>query len=207
IPTSANLVKIKSGKEQAKVFLKNGEVLLFPAPYDFERIKSYCKNGDEIYTVAISHRMDHLPSHAVIMDTPGIDSTDDAHRIATESALHLADIVFYVMDYNHVQSELNFIFLKELTEEQKKICLIINQIDKHREDELSFADFKNSVTQSFASWGIFPERIFYTSLKEDEHPENDFPRLLTFIQGVMREGKEKLPQTVFDSLVKLTKEH
>ncbi len=207
IPTSANLVKIKSGKEQAKVFLKNGEVLLFPAPYDFERIKSYCKNGDEIYTVEISHRMDHLPSHAVIMDTPGIDSTDDAHRIATESALHLADIVFYVMDYNHVQSELNFIFLKELTEERKKICLIINQIDKHREDELSFADFKNSVTQSFASWGIFPERIFYTSLKEDEHPENDFPRLLTFIQGVMREGKEKLPQTVFDSLVKLTKEH
>ena len=42
------------------------------------------------------------------MDTPGVDSTDDAHRISTESALHLADIVFYVMDYNHVQSELIF---------------------------------------------------------------------------------------------------
>ena len=48
------------------------------------------------------------------MDTPGVDSTDDAHRLSTESALHLADLVFYTMDYNHVQSELNFRFTKEL---------------------------------------------------------------------------------------------
>ena len=67
----------------------------------------------------------------VIMDTPGIDSADDAHRIATESAIHLADLIFYVMDYNHVQSELNFMFTKELTEAGKEVYLVINQIDKH----------------------------------------------------------------------------
>ena len=48
------------------------------------------------------------------MDTPGVDSTDDAHRLSTESSLHVADLVFYVMDYNHVQSGLNFTFTKNL---------------------------------------------------------------------------------------------
>ncbi|MDQ7863141.1 dynamin family protein [Peribacillus frigoritolerans] len=60
-----------------------------------------------------------LPDSCAIMDTPGIDSTDDAHRVSTESALHLADVVFYVMDYNHVQSEVNFLFTKELLVAEK----------------------------------------------------------------------------------------
>ena len=77
------------------------------------------------------------------MDTPGVDSTDDAHRVSTESALHLADIVFYVMDYNHVQSELNFQFTKQLLHYNENIYLIVNQVDKHREEELSFATLSN----------------------------------------------------------------
>lgn len=94
------------------------------------------------------------------MDTPGIDSADDAHRIATESAIHLADLILYVMDYNHVQAELNFLFTKELTEAGKEVYLVINQIDKHKDEELSFLEFQNSVLDSFASWGVKPARIF-----------------------------------------------
>lgn len=30
----------------------------------------------------------------MLVDTPGIDSTDDAHQLATESTLHLADVIF-----------------------------------------------------------------------------------------------------------------
>lgn len=52
------------------------------------------------------------------------------------------------MDYNHVQSELNFLFTKELTEAGKELYLVINQIDKHREEELSFESFRASVEQS-----------------------------------------------------------
>ena len=60
-------------------------------------------------------------------------------RMATESALHLADVVFYVMDYNHVQSEINFAFAEQLKDWGKPLYLIVNQIDKHRERELTFA--------------------------------------------------------------------
>src|SRR3954465_1178690 len=159
IPTSANLVKVKSGDDYAKVFFKNEKPRLYLAPYDYDLVKNYCKDGDKIEEVEISHSETSLPSNTMILDTPGIDSADDAHRIATESAIHLADVIFYVMDYNHVQAELNFLFTKELTEAGKEVYLVINQIDKHKDEELTFQDFQKSVVDSFASWGVKPARI------------------------------------------------
>lgn len=207
IPTSANLVKIKSGDDYAKVYFKEDRPLIYPAPYDYEQVKSYCKDGDQIQSLEISYSKTSIPKDTIIMDTPGIDSTDDAHRIATESALHLADLVFYVMDYNHVQSELNFLFTKELTEAGKEVYLVINQIDKHRDEELSFTAFQESVKNSFASWGVEPAKIFYTSLKKADHPHNQFPALRKFIEEKVASRLEALPESVFQSLTKLSEEH
>ena len=134
------------------------------------------------------------------MDTPGIDSADDAHRLATESAIHLADLIFYVMDYNHVQSELNFQFTRELTEAGKEVWLVINQIDKHEEAELSFADFRQDIERAFASWGVKPAGIFYTSLREAAHAENEFGRLREFLQQRLRERDGLLLQSLQSSL-------
>ncbi|MBB6444636.1 dynamin family protein [Bacillus benzoevorans] len=207
IPTSANLVKIKAGEDYAKVFFKDERPLKFPAPYDYEKVKSYAKDGDSIQSIEISYSKTSIPEHTIIMDTPGIDSTDDAHRIATESALHLADIVFYVMDYNHVQSELNFLFTKELTEAGKEVYLVINQIDKHREEELSFISFQDSVKHSFASWGVQPAKIFYTTLKKPDHPHNQYPALKQFIEEKISERFAVLPESVYHSLKRLGEEH
>ena len=207
IPTSANLVKIKSGEDYAKVYFKEDIPHIYRAPYDFEKVKSYCKDGDQIQSIEISYSKTSIPNDVLIMDTPGIDSTDDAHRIATESALHLADLVFYVMDYNHVQGELNFLFTKELTEAGKEVYLVINQIDKHREEELSFIDFQNSVIESFASWGVKPAKIFYTSLKQENHPYNQFSALKKFMEEKVHHRFESLPQSIYHSLNKLSDEH
>lgn len=207
IPTSANLVRITSGTEYAKVFFKQGGSRLYPAPYDYETVKSYCKDGDQIQAIEISHNGAEFLEEAVIMDTPGIDSTDDAHRIATESALHLSDIVFYVMDYNHVQSELNFMFTKELTDAGKELYLIINQIDKHQETELSFDQFKESVETSFAGWGVKHSGIFYTSLRDLEGPYNQFKELHDFIKERKSNRKEILPVSIFRSMEKLSEDH
>ncbi|MBT2662357.1 dynamin family protein [Bacillus sp. ISL-45] len=207
IPTSANLVRIKSGTEYAKVIFKDGGSRLYPAPYDYETVKTYCKDGEQIQAIEISHNGAEFLEQAVIMDTPGIDSTDDAHRIATESALHLSDIVFYVMDYNHVQSELNFLFTKELTDAGKELYLIINQVDKHQDAELSFEQFKTSVENSFADWGVKHAGIFYTSLKAPESPHNQFQILLSFIMERKNKRKEILPVSIFKSMEKLTEDH
>ncbi|MGG0716779.1 dynamin family protein [Robertmurraya massiliosenegalensis] len=207
IPTSANLVKVKTGEEYAKVYFKEGNPRMYPAPYDYEKVKSYCKDGDAIQSIEISHHTNVLPTDVCIIDTPGIDSTDDAHRVATESALHLADLVFYVMDYNHVQSELNFLFTKELTDAGKELYLVINQIDKHREEELSFDHFKESVKHSFADWGVEPERIFYTSLREERHPYNEFKSLKQFIQSKFEGKGNLLPSSIYRSLTNLVDHH
>lgn len=207
IPTSANLVKVKAGEEYAKVFFKNEKPRLYLAPYDYKMVKNYCKDGDQIQAIEISHFDSKLPSKTVIMDTPGIDSVDDAHRIATESAIHLADLIFYVMDYNHVQSELNFLFTKELTEAGKEVYLVINQVDKHSNQELSFSEFQASVVESFSSWGVKPANIFYTSLKKDDHEYNQFRELQAFLLERLKEKDILLLQSIFHSLQKIIKDH
>lgn len=207
IPTSANLVKVKSGEEYAKVIFKNEKPRLYLAPYDYKMVKNYCKDGDQIEEIEISHQDSQLPSNTVIMDTPGIDSADDAHRVATESAIHLADLIFYVMDYNHVQSELNFLFTKELTEAGKEVYLVINQIDKHSDEELTFGEFQKSVTESFASWGVTPAAIYYTSLKMEEHMFNQFSELCEFIAEKLTQKDAFLSQSIFHSLKKIMNDH
>ncbi|WP_423798906.1 dynamin family protein [Neobacillus sp. SAB-20_R2A] len=207
IPTSANLVKVRSGEDYAKVFFKNEKPRLYLAPYDYEMVKRYAKDGDKIEEIEISHSDSNLPANTVIMDTPGIDSADDAHRIATESAIHLADLIFYVMDYNHVQAELNFLFTKELAEAGKEVYLVINQIDKHKDEELSFADFQKSVVDAFASWGVRPARIFYTSLKDEKNPRNEFQALQKFLADKLAAKDQLLIPSVFHSLKKIVQDH
>lgn len=207
IPTSANLVKVKTGEEYAKVYFKNEKPRMYLPPYDYEQVKNYCKDGDQIEWVEISHADSNLPQGMVILDTPGIDSTDDAHRIATESALHLSDLIFYVMDYNHVQSEVNFLFTKDLTLAGKEIYLVINQIDKHRDAELSMESFKKSVEESFASWGVTPKGIFYTSLKDLGNPYNQFEELQSFIYERIHYIETHLNESLMISVRQIANEY
>ena len=207
IPTSANLVKVKAGEEYVKVFFKNEKPRLYLPPYDYKMVKNYCKDGDQIQEIELSHAASRLPEKTVILDTPGIDSADDAHRIATESAIHLADLIFYVMDYNHVQSELNFMFTKELMEAGKEVCLVVNQVDKHSEQELSFAAFQTSVAQAFAAWGVKPAHIFYTSLKETADAHNEFSALQAFLALQLEQKDDLLLVSVGHSLQKINKDH
>ncbi|OMP65711.1 hypothetical protein BTO28_16025 [Domibacillus epiphyticus] len=205
IPTSANLVKIKPAeKDFAQINYHNGRPLVFNAPYDIAHVKRFAKDGDEVASIEIGHAGSNLPADVTVMDTPGVDSTDDAHRISTESALHLADMVFYVMDYNHVQSELNFIYTKELLSHGVKLYLIINQIDKHKQEELSFDAFRQSVYESFSTWNVEPEAFFFTSLRNRDLPYNDFDEVKQLIHDSMANREmlsEQSAQTMMNRLV------
>ncbi|MFD1203932.1 dynamin family protein [Sporosarcina contaminans] len=208
IPTSANIVKIKKTNEDfAIIHRTDGSVLKYEGHGFPEAIKSFSKDGAEIYQIEIGHTASHLPEGITVMDTPGVDSTDDAHRLSTESALHLADLVFYTMDYNHVQSELNFTFTKELMKYNENMYLIINMIDKHRDSELSFEDFKKSVKDAFELWGVYPKGIFYTSLRDKNHPYNDFEKVKEIVEGSIENYEERFYYNADQSLAKLKDEH
>ena len=208
IPTSANIVKVhKSEEDYAIVYMHHDKPVKFEAGYDFKTVKELSKNGELVSQIEIGHRDSNLPAGVTVMDTPGVDSTDDAHAMSTESALHIADVVFYTMDYNHVQSELNFQFTKQLMKYNPNVYLIVNQIDKHKENELSFEDFKKSVHQSFAAWGVEPKGIFFTSLRELDHPHNDFQTVKNIVMDSMNNWQEQLTNTAENTLLKLHSEH
>jgi len=207
IPTSANVVKVKAGREYVRVFYRDGEIIEYPEVDNFESIKQYCKNGEDIVSIEISKAIDHFPKGIVIMDTPGIDSTDDAHRVATESALHLADVIFYVMDYNHVQSEQNFQFTKEMIDQHKSLYLIINQIDKHKEAELSFEDFKQGVIHAFEDWQVIPKGIYYTSLRQKQHQHNQLCEVKQLLSALVEERDRLLVESTLRSTQQIILDH
>jgi GTPase Era involved in 16S rRNA processing len=208
IPTSANIVKIhKATSDFAIVYMQDQQPVKFTGDYDFDTVKEFCKDGDAVSQIEIGHESSVLPEGITVMDTPGVDSTDDAHRMSTESSLHLADIVFYMMDYNHVQSELNFSFTKQLMKYNDNVYLIVNQIDKHRENELTFEQFKETVHSSFKAWGVVPKEIFFTSLKEKNHSSNDFDDVQQIVMYSMTNWQEQLVLSSSNTLQKLHDEH
>jgi len=207
IPTSANLVTMYKGEDFARVFFTKGKPRKYLAPYDYELVKSYCRDGDAVNRLELSYASLHIPEGVEIMDTPGIDSADDAHRIVTEDAIHLADVIFYVMDYNHVQSELNFSFTRDLTQAGKEVYLVINQIDKHREKELSFAAFKESVHKAFESWGVTAKGIYFISAKYPDTAHNQYTELMALLEDKIAHRQDNLLDSVFASLTHIITEY
>ncbi len=207
IPTSANLVKVKKGKGYARVYFTEEDPVEYEEPYDLDTIKSYCKEGDAIRAIELSKSDSLLPSGVSVMDTPGIDSSNDADKIMTESALHLVDVLFYVMDYNHVQSEVNLAFLSEMQKRGKPLYIVINQIDKHQEEELTFSAFQQSVSEAFSRWGIQPKGTFYTSLTKKSHPYNQFQKLKETLNYLFTNKDRFIDDTIEHSAVQIVNEH
>jgi GTPase Era involved in 16S rRNA processing len=208
IPTSANVVTIASGEPSAVVkHAGRGDGAEAYKQVPLEELDDYCRNGEAIESIDIRYPIHLLGDRAALVDTPGIDSTDGAHKLATESALHMADVVFYVMDYNHVQSEINFEFTKRLQEWGKPLYLIVNMIDKHRDRELSFEAYRDSVARAFESWHIQPDGILYTSVREADHAHNEWEKLVWLI-GRLTELAEPLREdSLAKSVAHLIREH
>jgi GTPase Era involved in 16S rRNA processing len=209
IPTSANLVSVRNGEAGAEVIRVTGEGAddrvreLVP----LDELDAYCVNGVDIETVRITYPLPLLGASGMLLDTPGIDSTDGAHQLATESALHLADVVLYVMDYNHVQSEINFAFAKKMKDWGKPLYLVVNMIDKHREQELPFASYRSGAEQAFRSWGIEPAGLLFVTTKEPEHPHNEWGKLRALIGALLARGPELLRYSLDRSVAFLLDEH
>ncbi|MEK5027401.1 dynamin family protein [Paenibacillus sp. FSL M7-1046] len=194
VPTSANVVSIRSGAPLVLLYPKVEGQNETNSPWETtpEKLQEYCRKGGDYSAIEVWGDVPLLGAHGVLMDTPGVDSTDDGHQAATRSALHLADVVFYVMDYNHVQSENNLAFAKNLSDWGKPLYLIINQIDKHREQEIAIEAYRQQLESAFHEWGIQSAGILFTSLKDMEHPLNQWDGLLILIRQLLDHREELL---------------
>ncbi|WJH34143.1 hypothetical protein N6H14_30120 [Paenibacillus sp. CC-CFT747] len=89
----------------------------------------------------------------------------------------------------------------------KALYLIINQIDKHREAELSFEQYRRSVEEAFAGWNIVPDGILYLSLRQPDHPHNEFSKLVWLLDRLMKEAEPLRDWSVRRSALHLVAQH
>ncbi|MDD4588676.1 MAG: dynamin family protein, partial [Heliobacteriaceae bacterium] len=207
LPTSANIVTLRPGAAAARVFPQEGHPVDLELPGALNRIQSCCQDRNETRTVAISYPYDLFGLPVTLVDTPGIDSAGMAERLVQDPAVLAADIVYYVMDYNHVQSELNFAVTKRLKERGKPVFLVINQIDKHCDFELDFAYFKHSSQAQFSAWNIRPDGLYFTTLTEPRHPENQLALLKRHLPALFQYGDQVLTTTVLAAARQLITDH
>ncbi|NMO97977.1 dynamin family protein, partial [Paenibacillus lemnae] len=206
VPTSANVVTIRNGSPRASIHRAGGGTES-SLNVTTQELAEYCRNGGEYSSIDVWEDIPWLGKHGVLMDTPGVDSTDDGHRKATHSALHMADVVFYVMDYNHVQSESNLMFAKSLSDWGKPLYLIVNQIDKHRDDELSLTSYLSDVNKAFEQWKVQYSGLMCISLKEHEHPYNQWADLKSLLSALLENRDTLLEYSVACSLRHVTESH
>ncbi|WP_158735372.1 dynamin family protein [Alteribacillus sp. YIM 98480] len=185
IPTSANIIAIQNGSVKLEVTNSTGEVETWEQEIPWNQAKKWGMDGEGIHSINLFAPLPFLTEHGKILDTPGVDSTDPNHQLVTTEQLYTTDLIVYVSDYNHVQSETNIEFLKKLAGENKPIILVINQIDKHDDKELTLQSFENAVRSMLAKYEIKPVQVFFTSMKHEEHPFNQYEELETYIKAII----------------------
>ena len=192
IPTSANIIGIKNGELGLSLRTKNDQEKLWDGEIPWDQVRVWGMNGHDIAEMTITAPLPFLGEHSCILDTPGVDSTDEAHEAITVEQLYTTDVIVYVMDYNHVQSETNLYFLKQLSLEKKPVYIVINQVDKHNEKEIPFSIFKQSIQDVFQRWEIQYIEIYFTTMKHPLHPLNQFKAFEKEIKSLLFNSKHLL---------------
>ncbi|MBE7362939.1 dynamin family protein [Staphylococcus haemolyticus] len=175
VPTTSNTAIVSVADKQ--------EIIANLENQQYTKLKTYDEvkkmNRLNVESVEINFPSSKFKNGFTLQDTPGVDSNVATHQSTTEQFMYTSNILFYTVDYNHVQSALNFQFIKRMNDVGIPVIFIINQIDKHNEDEITFETFKQRVNKSIEDWDIKLTDIFYVT--KFDHPENELSRLSQYL--------------------------
>ncbi|CAM4151510.1 dynamin family protein [Lacicoccus alkaliphilus] len=179
VPTTSNTVAVQiGGGDEIKAFLNQYQ---YVPVADYAKLRDLNTRDIDISAINIDVAHEDFTMNTVLQDTPGVDSNTDSHRESTNRFLLNSDHIFFTVEYNHVESEHNMSLLKELSVMNIPLTLIINQVDKHDDDELSMDTFLSRIKNTLKDWNIAPDDIFTTSIYPCEHNEVD--KLKAFIHS------------------------
>lgn len=188
VPTTSNTALVTVDDEPG--ITANIEGQKYTQLNSYDDVKQMNRENFQVESIDIRIQSDVFHRGFTFQDTPGVDSNVQSHSMQTEQFLYTSNVVFYTVDYNHVQSALNFQFMKRLNRAGIPVVFIINQIDKHDDNELDFETFQARVEQSITEWDITLLDTFY--ITKFDHPYNQFDQLRAFImeQDQHREAVE-----------------
>ncbi|OHR85142.1 dynamin family protein [Staphylococcus sp. HMSC34C02] len=177
VPTTSNTAIVSVSDKQG--IIANLENQQYSKLKTYDEVKKMNRLNVDVESVEINFPSAKFKNGFTLQDTPGVDSNVATHQSTTEQFMYTSNILFYTVDYNHVQSALNFQFIKRMNDVGIPVIFIINQIDKHNEDEITFGTFKERVNKSIEDWEINLTDIFYVS--KFDHPENELSRLSQYL--------------------------
>lgn len=178
VPTTSNTAQIiMSDQENVRINLDNHT---YSDLNHYEDIKKVNTLNHKIESVEINKRASIFDNGTVIQDTPGIDATFKNHEASTMKFLLISDVVCYTVEYNHVNAEKNFAQIRALNRLNVPVVLIINQIDKHQENELSFESFKLAIEENIERWQLKIDHILYTSIYDS--PNNEINKVIPLMK-------------------------
>lgn len=188
VPTTSNTAIVSVSKEEE--IIANLEYQKYAKLKTYDDVKIMNRLNIDVESIEIKFPSNKFNLGFTLQDTPGVDSNVSTHQSTTEQFLYTSNMIVYIVDYNHVQSALNFQFMKRMNQVGIPIIFVINQIDKHNENEISFDTFKQKVEQSIQDWDIKVTQLFYVS--KFDHPNNQLHLFSEFLveQDKLREPIE-----------------
>ena len=177
VPTTSNTAAVSVAEEPG--IIANLPHQQYTKLKTYDDVKQMNRQNVDVESVEINFPSNKFNNGFTLQDTPGVDSNVATHQSSTEQFMYTSNILFYTVDYNHVQSALNFKFMRRINEVGIPIVFVINQIDKHNEDEISFDTFKSRVEKSIKDWDIELTDTYYVS--KFEHPENQINELSNYL--------------------------
>lgn len=177
VPTTSNTAVVSVAEEPG--IIANLPHQQYTKLKTYDDVKQMNRQNVDVESVEINFPSNKFNNGFTLQDTPGVDSNVATHQSSTEQFMYTSNILFYTVDYNHVQSALNFKFMRRINELGIPIVFVINQIDKHNEDEISFDTFKSRVEKSIKDWDIELTDTYYVS--KFEHPENQINELSDYL--------------------------
>ena len=194
VPTTSNTAIVSVSKEEE--IIANLEYQKYAKLKTYDDVKIMNRLNIDVESIEIKFPSNKFNLGFTLQDTPGVDSNVSTHQSTTEQFLYTSNMIVYIVDYNHVQSALNFQFMKRMNQVGIPIIFVINQIDKHNENEISFDTFKQKVEQSIQDWDIKVDQLFYVS--KFDHPNNQLHLFSEFL-----EEKDKLREPIEDFVTRI----
>jgi len=183
VPTTSNTVSVQIGE--------SGEIKAFIDQYKYIPLENYAALRDlntkdlDITSIEMDVRHPVFRDRTVFQDTPGVDSSTRGHEESASRFLLNSDYIFFTVEYNHVESEHNLKLLKDIAALGIPFALVINQVDKHDDNELTMDTFLSRIRSTLGQWKIEPEEIFTTTIYDS--PYNEITELTNLITGIERE--------------------
>ena len=180
VPTKSNTAIVSVAEEPG--IIANLPHQQYTKLKTYDDVKQMNRQNMDVKSVEINFQSGKFNQGFTLQDTPGIDSNVATHQSTTEQFMYTSNMMFYTVDYNHVQSALNFKFMKRINDVGIPIVFVINQIDKHNEEEISFETFKSRVEKYIKDLNIKLEHTYYVS--KFEHPKNELHELSDFLVSI-----------------------